>query len=115
LWGALDRVEKSAVGEYYLTDLVEIAYREGKLVEAYEVEDKEESIGINNRIHLAEATKVAQRRINEKWMLEGVTMIDPERVYIENGVTLGQDTVLFPEVYLSGTTHIGEGCTIGLP
>ena len=113
LWDALDRIQKSAVGEYYLTDLVEIAYREGKLVEAYEVVDKEESIGINNRIHLAEATRVAQKRTNEKWMLEGVTMIDPSRVYIESGVTIGRDTVLFPEVYLYGTTRIGEGCTLG--
>lgn len=113
LWDAIERIQKSAVGEYYLTDLVEVAYKEGKLVEAYGVKDKEESIGINNRIHLAEATRVAQKRTNEKWMLEGVTMIDPQRVYIESGVTLEKDTVLFPEVYLYGKTHIGEGCTIG--
>jgi bifunctional UDP-N-acetylglucosamine pyrophosphorylase/glucosamine-1-phosphate N-acetyltransferase len=113
LWDALDRIQKSAVGEYYLTDLVEIAYQEGRLIEAYEVVDKEESIGINNRIHLAEATRVAQKRTNEKWMLEGVTMIDPSRVYIESDVTIGKDTVLFPEVYLCGSTRIGEGCTLG--
>jgi len=113
LWDALDRIEKSAVGEYYLTDLVEIAYREGKLVEAREITGKEEAIGINNRVHLAEATRVAQKRTNEKWMIEGVTMIDPQRVYIESGVTIGRDTVIYPEVYLHGSTTIGEGCTIG--
>ncbi len=80
LWASLDKIEKSAVGEFYLTDLVEIAYKEGKLVEAREIEDKEEAIGINNRIHLAEATRVLQQRINQKWMLAGVTMIDPRRV-----------------------------------
>ena len=113
LWESLDKIRKSAVGEFYLTDLVEIAYNEGKLVEAWEVKDKQESIGINNRIHLAEATRVMQQRINQKWMLEGVTMIDPQRVYIESSVTLGKDTVLYPEVYLKGETVIGENCEIG--
>ncbi len=113
LWGALDKVEKSAVGEYYLTDLVKIAYREGRLVEAREIQDKEEAIGINNRIHLAEAVGVIQKRINQQWMLAGVSMLDPQRVYIESGVTIGRDTVLYPEVYLRGSTSIGEGCSIG--
>ncbi len=113
LWEALDRIEKSAVGEYYLTDLVDIAYREGRLVEAREIEDKEEAIGINNRIHLAEAARVAQKRINEHWMLSGVTMIDPQRVYIEKSVVIGQDTVIYPEVYLHGSTSIGVACTLG--
>lgn len=113
LWDSLDKIEKSAVGEYYLTDLVEIAYKEGKLVEAREIMDKEEAIGINNRIHLAEATRVIQRRINQKWMLAGVTMIDPQRVYIESGVTLDKDIILFPEVYLHGNTYVGKECELG--
>jgi bifunctional UDP-N-acetylglucosamine pyrophosphorylase/glucosamine-1-phosphate N-acetyltransferase len=87
LWEALDRVEKSEVGEYYLTDLVEIAYQEGLKVGSIEIKDHEEAIGINNRVHLAEAGKALQRRINEKWMLAGVTMVDPEKVYIEDMVT----------------------------
>jgi bifunctional UDP-N-acetylglucosamine pyrophosphorylase/glucosamine-1-phosphate N-acetyltransferase len=113
LWEALDRVEKSEVGEYYLTDLVEIAYQEGLKVGSIEIKDHEEAIGINNRVHLAEAGKALQRRINEKWMLAGVTMVDPEKVYIEDTVTIGCDTVLYPEVYLRGDTHIGEYCEIG--
>lgn len=113
LWESLDKIEKSAVGEYYLTDLVEIAYKEGKLVEAREIKDKEEAIGINNRIHLAEATRVIQRRINHKWMLAGVTMVDPQRVYIESSVTLDKDTILFPEVYLHGDTRVGKNCELG--
>jgi len=113
LWEALDRVEKSEVGEYYLTDLVEIAYQEGLKVGSIEIKDHEEAIGINNRVHLAEAGKALQRRINEKWMLAGVTMVDPEKVYIEDTVTIGRDTVLYPEVYLRGDTHIGECCEIG--
>ncbi len=113
LWESLDKIEKSAVGEFYLTDLVEIAYQQGALVEAREITDQEEAIGINNRIHLAEALRVVQKRINQHWMLEGVTMIDPQRVYIESGVTLGRDTILYPEVYLKGSTKVGEGCELG--
>jgi len=113
LWDALDRVEKSAVGEYYLTDLIAIASKEGQPVGTIEIEDHQESIGINNRIHLAEATKVIQQRINGKWMLEGVTMVDPDKVFIEDTVTLGRDTVLFPEVYLRGKSSVGEDCQLG--
>jgi len=113
LWGALDRVQKSAVGEYYITDLVEIAFKEGETVSAVEIEDRDEAIGINTRVHLAEASKIVQRRINRRWMLEGVTMTDPDRTYIEDNVTIGRDTVLYPEVYLRGKTSLGSGCEIG--
>jgi len=113
LWDALDRVEKSAVGEYYLTDLIEIAAKEREAIGAIEIVDHQESIGINNRIHLAEATKVIQQRINRKWMLEGVTMIDPDKVFIDDTVTLNRDTVLYPEVYLRGNSSVGEACQLG--
>jgi len=113
LWEALDRVEKSAVGEYYLTDLIEIAAKDGHAVGTIEIKDRQESIGINNRVHLAEATKVIQQRINHKWMLEGITMVDPDKVFIDDTVMLGRDTVLYPEVYLRGNTIIGEGCQLG--
>jgi bifunctional UDP-N-acetylglucosamine pyrophosphorylase/glucosamine-1-phosphate N-acetyltransferase len=113
LWKSLDKVEKSAAGEYYLTDLIKIAYDEGLSVASIEVKDRDESIGINTRVHLAEASKALQKRINTRWMLEGVTMIDPEKVYIEDSVTIGRDTILYPEVYLRGGTTIGEGCEIG--
>jgi len=113
LWDALDQVEKSEVGEYYLTDLVEIAANGGQTVASIEIEDYQESIGINNRVHLAEATKVIQQRINNKWMLAGVTMIDPDKVFIDDTVKLGRDTVLYPEVYLRGATTVGKDCKLG--
>jgi len=113
LWEALDQVKKSAVGEYYLTDLVEIAAKSGQAVGSIEIKDRQESIGINNRVHLAEATKVIQQRINRKWMLAGVTMIDPDKVFIDDTVTVGRDTVLYPEVYLRGESTVGEGCQLG--
>jgi bifunctional UDP-N-acetylglucosamine pyrophosphorylase/glucosamine-1-phosphate N-acetyltransferase len=113
LWQSLEKIQQSAVGEYYLTDLVKIAYEEGFSIGAYEIQDRDESIGINNRVHLAEATKALQKRINTKWMLEGVSFIDPEKTYIESSVRIGKDTVLYPEVYLRGDTIIGEGCELG--
>ncbi len=113
LWGSLEKIEKSAVGEFYLTDLVKIAYEEGFSIGSYEIVDRDESIGINNRVHLAEATKALKKRINTYWMLEGVTFIDPDKTYVEPSVSIGRDTVLYPEVYLQGNTNIGEGCTLG--
>jgi bifunctional UDP-N-acetylglucosamine pyrophosphorylase/glucosamine-1-phosphate N-acetyltransferase len=113
LWQSLEKIHPSAVGEYYLTDLVKIAYEEGFSIGAYEIQERDESIGINNRVHLAEAAKALQKRINTKWMLEGVSFIDPDKVYIEPSVTIGKDTILYPEVYLRGNTVIGEGCELG--
>ena len=113
LWESIELIEKSPAGEYYLTDLVQIAYQQGFDVAAIQVADIEESIGINNRIHLAEAVRVLQRRTNERWMLEGVTMPDPSQVYIDSQVTIGKDSVLYPGTYLRRNTVIGERCAIG--
>jgi len=113
LWETIDQVQVSETGEYFLTDLIEIAVQQGLHVETQQVEEEEEAIGINNRLHLAEAEAVLRKRINQGWMLAGVTMLDPQRVYIEKKVSLGKDTMLYPEVYLRGTTSIGGGCRIG--
>jgi bifunctional UDP-N-acetylglucosamine pyrophosphorylase/glucosamine-1-phosphate N-acetyltransferase len=113
LWQALPRVPISMKGEYYLTDLVGIAVSEGLNVQALVLDDPNEGIGINNRIHLAEAEAILRKRINEAWMLSGVTLIDPATTYIEPGVRVGQDTVIFPNTFLQGNTEIGERCTLG--
>jgi bifunctional UDP-N-acetylglucosamine pyrophosphorylase/glucosamine-1-phosphate N-acetyltransferase len=113
LWPALKQVKLSAKGEYYLTDLVEIAVREGLKVQAIKITDASEAVGINNRIHLAEAEALLRRRINETWMLAGVTIVDPATTFIEPGVTIGQDTVIWPNTYLRGATFIGDDCNIG--
>ena len=113
LWKALPRIPISRKGEYYLTDLAAIAHADGLTVQALSMPDPLEMIGINTRVHLAEATGLMRKRINERWMLEGVTMIDPEAVYIEPEVTIGKDTVLWPGTYLHGKTQIGEACDIG--
>lgn len=113
LWKALKEIKVSPKGEYYLTDIVEIADRSGKPAAAIVLEDEEEALGINNRKHLAEAERVVRRRVNERFMLAGVTMLDPDLVYIEEGVKIGRDTVILPNTYLRGKTEIGEGCRLG--
>jgi bifunctional UDP-N-acetylglucosamine pyrophosphorylase/glucosamine-1-phosphate N-acetyltransferase len=113
LWKALPRIPISRKGEYYLTDMAAIAREDGLAVQALTMDDPLEMIGINTRVHLAEATLLMRQRINHRWMLEGVTMIDPQAVYIEPEVTIGRDTVLWPNTYLRGKTQIGEGCVIG--
>lgn len=113
LWHALERISLSPKGEYYLTDVVGLAVGDGYPVESLVLEDPDEAIGPNNRIHLAAAEKVMRRRINEKWMLAGVTMINPDTTYIESDVKIGSDTVIQPNTYLRGETIIGEDCEIG--
>ena len=113
LWQALKRIQLSPKGEYYLTDLVGMAVAQGHAIQTLDVGDSQEVIGINTRVHLAQAEALLRQRINHAWMLAGVTMIDPASIYIEPGVTLGQDTILWPGTYLHGSTQIGEACVIG--
>jgi bifunctional UDP-N-acetylglucosamine pyrophosphorylase/glucosamine-1-phosphate N-acetyltransferase len=113
LWDALERIPLSPKGEYYLTDLVGIAVSEGLSVRAIQADDPQEIIGINTRVHLAEATVIMQKRINRAWMLAGVTMIDPVSTYIEVGVSIGQDTVIWSNTHLQGETRVGQTCTLG--
>ena len=113
LWDVLNRIPISPKGEYYLTDAVGIAASEGGMVQAILLDDPSEGIGINTRVHLAEAEAVLRERINRKWMLSGVTLIDPARTYIEADVTIGQDTVVWPDTYLKGGSNIGSDCTLG--
>lgn len=113
LWDALRRVPISPKGEYYLTDLVGLAVAEGLTVQTIMSANADETIGINNRVHLAEATTLMRLQINTRWMLEGVTLIDPANTTIEPEVRIGGDTVIWPNTYLHGKTTIGENCKIG--
>jgi len=114
LWSNLDRIPVSLPkGEYYLTDLVEMAAAQGLRVESVAVEDPTEAMGINTRVHLAEAEAVLRGRINRRWMEAGVTMVDPETTYVEVEVRIGRDTVIWPNTILRGHTAIGERCQIG--
>lgn len=113
LWGALDQIPVSPKGEYYLTDVVGMAVEQGYPVESMILEDPAEGVGLNNRVHLATVEKLMRARINEKWMLAGVTLVDPDTTYIEADVTIGRDTVIQPNTHLRGKSTIGEDCEIG--
>lgn len=113
LWSRLSDLSLSPKGEYYLTDLIAMAVTDGQRVEALISEDAEELLGVNNRLHLARAETITRRRINERWMLSGVTMVDPATTYIETTVELGADTVINPNTCLRGVTTVGAGCEIG--
>lgn len=113
LWDALHAIELSPKGEYYLTDLVGIASHAGRKIHTSSVDDPSETIGVNTRVHLAEASEVLRARINLNWMEEGVTLINPGNTYIEPSVRIGRDTVIWPDTYLLGQTEIGEACNIG--
>jgi bifunctional UDP-N-acetylglucosamine pyrophosphorylase/glucosamine-1-phosphate N-acetyltransferase len=75
--------------------------------------DVNELLGINTRVHLAEAEQVMRARINRGWMEAGVTMLDPATTYIDATVTIGLDTTILPNTFLRGKTTIGSGCRIG--
>ena len=109
----LTKIPQSPVtGEIYLTDLIHIARQQGRVVEALVDPDWEALLGINSRAELAGATRTVKRRINERHLDQGVTLVDPEATYIESAVRIGKDTVIYPNVYLQGRTVIGENCRI---
>jgi len=114
LWDALHRIEKNPKkGEYYLTDIVEIAVKDNLPVQAVVHDDFSETIGINTRVHLSEAEAALRMRINREHQLNGVSMMDPASTYIEVGVQIGKDTMILPNTYIHGNTVIGVGNVIG--
>ncbi|HLA08541.1 MAG TPA: bifunctional UDP-N-acetylglucosamine diphosphorylase/glucosamine-1-phosphate N-acetyltransferase GlmU [Anaerolineales bacterium] len=114
LWDALHRIPKNPKkGEYYLTDIVELAVQDSLPVQAIVHDDFSETIGINTRIHLSEAEAALRMRINREHMLNGVSMIDPNSAYIDADVKIGRDTLIMPDTHLHGETKIGEGNVIG--
>ncbi|MBC1962204.1 bifunctional UDP-N-acetylglucosamine diphosphorylase/glucosamine-1-phosphate N-acetyltransferase GlmU [Listeria welshimeri] len=113
LFEALENVSNDNVqGEYYLPDVIKILKDLDEVVAAYRMESFEESLGVNDRIALAEASKLMQRRINDNHMRNGVTLVNPENTYIDIDVKIGQDTVIEPGVMLRGNTVIGDDCVI---
>jgi bifunctional UDP-N-acetylglucosamine pyrophosphorylase/glucosamine-1-phosphate N-acetyltransferase len=99
-------------GELYLTDLLAAARQRGLPVASLLTTDQESFQGINTRVELAAVTARVRQQINERHMLAGVTLIDPATTYIEAGVVIGADTVIYPNCYLQGKTVIGEACLL---
>ncbi len=113
LYRWLGRVDdRNRQGELYLTDIVALAVAEGRRVEAVRLEDPAEALGVNTRAELARAGAVLRRRIAEALMAGGVTLVDPERTYIDADVRVGRDTVIEPGCVIQGPTVIGEGVQI---
>jgi len=113
LFRALPRVgRENSQNEYYLPDVLEILVEKGEDVRAIDA-DFHGALDVNSRAALARASAVMRRRINDELMRGGVTMVDPERAYIDAGVRVGADTTILPGVHLEGATRVGKGCTIG--
>lgn len=113
LFEALDKVNNdNAQNEYYLPDVISILRDQRARVEAYVTPDFEETLGINDRVALANAEEVMRKRINTLHMQNGVTLIHPEMTYIDKEVEIGSDTVIYPGAIIRGKTEIGRSAMI---
>lgn len=99
--------------EYYLTDMVGLAVAQGRRVEAITVADPDECLGAGTRTELLAVEKAFRRRANTYWLEHGVTLMDPETIYIDQTVKISRDTIIWPNTYLQGNTQIDEDCVIG--
>lgn len=114
LWKALDRISsRNKQKEYYLTDIVETASRKSLNISGVVVRDSSEVLGVNDRKELSVVERLLRIRTNESLMRSGVTMIDPDTVYISPDAKIGRDSVIYPNTYIYGASKIGESSTIG--
>jgi len=112
LWPTLQNLPRNASGEYYLTDLVGIASTQDRIIATVQG-TLDETIGINDRVQLAAAEHLLRQRILNRHMYAGVTIIDPATTYIDDAVSIGIDTIIFPGTMITGRTTIGSACKIG--
>src|SRR5207248_8787093 len=114
LWDALDRLDtQNAQGEYYLTDAPALLQAMGRKVVALPVLEPDDILGVNTRQHLAQAHAIMQNRLQDHWMTEGVSIVDPRNTYIDGRATLGVDTVIYPFTVISGSVKVGARCRVG--
>jgi len=114
LFEALDKVRPDNVKkEYYLTDALSIIIATGHKVAAITAVRPEEAMGVNSREQLSEASKIMQRRIQQKLMKSGVTIVDPDNTWIDARAQIGRDTQIEPFTYIHGEVKIGQGCRVG--
>ena len=104
--------KNNAQGEYYLPDTIELAKKKKHRVSAFLCRDSHEVMGVNSRFDLSQAEAILRRRINRQWMLQGVTLVDPDTVFVGNDVRLGRDVMIYPNVMIEGRTTVGNGCVI---
>lgn len=103
----------NAQGEMYLTDVIGLAFKNGLFVRGFCTDDFESTGGINTRVELASSSRILRKRHLERFMLNGITVIDPDNTYIEAYVSIGRDSVIYPFTSLEGHTDIGENCNVG--
>lgn len=104
--------DNNAQNEYYITDVIKVLKDEGYRLGATIINDNTEIHGVNSRAQLATSEMIMRNRINNYHMANGVTFINPDNTYIDNGVEIGADTLIYPGVTLEGNTKIGENCII---
>jgi len=114
LFDSLKKINPAnAQGEYYLTDVLAELANHGEQAGAVQAPDPAETMGINDRVQLAEAEKAVRRRTLDRFMREGVTIIDPQNTYIDSEVIIGPDSVVFPGTIIEGGCRLGDNCRIG--
>jgi bifunctional UDP-N-acetylglucosamine pyrophosphorylase/glucosamine-1-phosphate N-acetyltransferase len=116
LWENLPNIpmrEARSGPEYYLTDMIGVAVAQGRTVEAVVAADPQECLGAGTRAELVAVERAFRERANRHWLDAGVTLLDPATTYIDQDVTIGQDTIIWPNTYLLGQTTIGADCILG--
>ena len=116
LWANIDRLPIRHArnrDEYYLTDLIGMAVEQGCVVAAVPAADPDEGLGAGTRAEMVEVERAFRRRINGYWLANGVSLVEPDATYIGPDVTIGRDTVVWPNTFLQGRVEIGEECVIG--
>lgn len=108
-----DLKSNNAQGEYYLTDIVKWANEQNLRVDAYTLKNNDEIFGINSKTHLAEATRILNKRTIQKHLDNGVTIVDPNSTWISPETEIESDTIIYPACYITGKNTIGKNCKIG--
>ena len=103
----------NAQGEYYLTDIIKWGNSNNLKVNAHILKDNQEIYGINSKLNLAEATKMLTARTLNKFMADGITIVDPSSTWIDPQTEIGRDTIIYPSTYIEGVNKIGQNCKIG--
>ena len=110
---ALGELKPRPSGEYYLTDLIPRAVADGKRVEAYIAQDKDEALSVNTRQDLARVEAAAQHRLRDAAMAAGATLVDPATVYLDATAQLGQDVTVYPNTSIRGVSRVARGASLG--
>ncbi len=114
LWRILEKVRRNNYQkEIYLTDIVYLSSSAGERVNGFLIKDAEEVLGINNRVELTTAEGIMRERVNDHMMMSGITIINPQDTYISSQVSIGFDTIIYPNTYIFGDTRVGKRCRIG--